>query len=88
MHYFGRRERGMRERCVMVTQLSVVANVVTFGDLCYSFEINNGIGPICYMLVKARHSDRLTRLSARQCTWGYSPFTLSADWNWAHEEAR
>lgn len=72
----------------MATQLSVAVNVVTFGGLCYSFEINNGIGPICYVLVRAMHSGRLTRLSLRQCTWLYPPFTLSADWNRAHEEAR
>lgn len=72
----------------MAAQLLVSVNIVTFGDLWYSFEMNNEIRLICYTLVKARRSDQLICLSVRQCTQRYSAFTLAADWNWAHEEAR
>lgn len=72
----------------MPAQLLVSVNIVAFGDLWYSFEINNEIRPICYMLVKAKRNDQLICLSVRQCIWRYSAFTLSADWNWVHEEAR
>lgn len=62
----------------MPAQLLGSVNIVTFGDLWYSFEINNEIRLICYMLVKARRSNELIRLSVRQCIWRYSAFTLSA----------
>lgn len=61
--------KGNAKRIMMATQLSILVNIVTFGVLCYVFEMNNGIGPIYYMLVKARHSNQLTCLSVRQCTW-------------------
>lgn len=61
--------KGNAKRIMMATQLSIFVNIVTFGVLCYFFEMNNGIGPIYYMLVKARCSDQLTCLSVRQCPW-------------------
>lgn len=72
----------------MAAQLLISVNIVRFGDLWYSFEINSEIRLTCYRIVKTKCSDWLIRLSARQCTWRYSALTLSADWKWAHEEAR